>query len=156
MRSLFTIPFCTALAVIFASSVFLSAIPAAADGAVAMGMPGGDPNNGVRTWIATNEKSVEEASEKAMKGCKAAKNAKVAAACKIVETFRNECFALAVNGGATDPVTAVGWGFSSDSKVAVSRAVAQCELMRKGKGPTCRLDTTESEKPWLFCDGTAK
>lgn len=129
---------------------------ALAEGAVAMGMPGNDPNNGVRTWIATNEKTAGDASDKALKGCRDSKNPKVVDACKLIETFHDECFALAVNGGASDPVTAVGWAFAPESKSAISRSITQCELMRKGKGPECRLDTTSSNKPWVFCDGTAK
>jgi len=88
-----------------------------------------------------------------MKDCRAARNPKTGAACRLIGTFHDQCVSVAVNGdvvNATSPVIAVGWAIAPDSATAISRAIARCETMRKGRKEACQ---TEGQ---TLCDGSAK
>jgi hypothetical protein len=87
-----------------------------------------------------------------MEDCRAAKNPKTGAACKLIDTFTDKCAAVTSNGEPTAPVTAAGWAIAPDRVTAVNRALAACEAIRKGRGAMCRLDGENS----LLCDGDAK
>jgi Domain of unknown function (DUF4189) len=127
------------------------ATPSRAAGALAVGMPEGDPSKGFR-WSAYVNNS--DASSLVMKDCRASRNPATGAACKLVGTFRDQCVAIAVSGDPDPaPVSAAGWAIAPDSATATSRALAQCEAMRKKGGKACVLDNN-NQKP--LCDGKAK
>jgi hypothetical protein len=120
-----------------------------AEGALAIGIPDGNPARGFKWDVRVN---TEDPGRKVMEDCRAAKNPKSAAACKLIDTFTSKCVAITSNGEPTAPVTAAGWAIAADRITAVNQALAQCEAMRKGRGPMCRLDGEGS----LLCDGDAK
>jgi len=124
-----------------------------AEGALAIGLPNGDPHNGFVVGIAVNKATAAAAREGAMTQCRddeIPNTARARADCKIIEVFRNQCVNAAVNGDKTgNPSTAVGWGVGPDSATADSRAMAVCELMRRGRGRPCRPDGEP------VCDGDA-
>jgi len=122
---------------------------AVAEGALAIGIPEGNPAKGFK-WDAYV--STPDAATKAMDDCRKARNPRAAAACKLIATFNDQCVAITSNGEPTAPVTAAGWAIENDRVTAVNRALAQCEAMRKGRGPSCRLDGPDS----LLCDGNAQ
>jgi hypothetical protein len=123
-----------------------------ADGALAIGLPDGDPRNGFVAGLDVNM-SPDEARAAALKDCRGVelKRAERArAACRIVETFRNQCANTAFNGDETTASTGVGWGVCPDSAAANSRALVMCETMRAGQWIPCHPDGVP------FCDGDAK
>jgi hypothetical protein len=125
-----------------------------AEGALAIGLHNGDPHDGFVVGISHGESTADAAREKALAECKSnpiKQTARARADCRIIEVFRNQCANDAINGNATDTVaTAVGWGIGPDSATADSRAVAMCELMRRGSGAPCHADGAP------VCDGDAK
>ena len=137
-------------AVILGLAVALQASAGFADGALAVGMPGGEPKNGFR-YKATADLSADEARSQAMAACRNSKYPKTGQACKVIESFRDQCVSVALNGDANTPSTAVGWAIAPDSKAADNRASNACELMRvKARGRACHLDGDS------LCDGSAK
>jgi len=126
--------------------------PSLADGALAIGLPNGNPGNGYVVGAEIN-KSPEEARAAALKDCRGVdvkRTDRARAACRIVETFRNQCAQDAFNGDRETPSTGVGWGVGPDSATANSRALAMCETMRSGRGRPCKPDGEP------LCDGDAK
>jgi hypothetical protein len=138
---------------IAASVLFVAALAwatvAQAGGALAVGMPDGVPNKGFKWDLRVN---TADAATKVMEDCRAAKNPRTGAACKLIDTFEDKCVAITSNGEPTAPVTAAGWAIAPDRVTAVNQALAKCDAMRKGRGAMCRLDGENS----LLCDGDAK
>ena len=143
------------VATILASAILgLAAVPwpstrAFADGALVVGMPGNDPSNGFR--YATNSvKSTEDARADAIAQCRKSKYPNTGKACKLIEIFTDECAAVAFNGDADTPSTAVGWSIAANSRSAKREALEKCDQMRKGKGRECHIDGEAT------CDGSAQ
>lgn len=120
-----------------------------AEGALAVGMPEGNPNKGFRwsAWV-----NSADAAAKALEDCRNARNPKIGAACVLIGTFSDQCVAIAANAAPNVAVTGAGWAIAPDSETATKRAIAQCDMMRKGRGQPCALDGQEA----LYCDGSAK
>jgi hypothetical protein len=122
-----------------------------AEGALAVGMPGGDPSKGFK-WSARG--NMPDAASAAMESCRAARNPATGAACKVVGTFRDQCVAVAVSGDPDPaPVSAAGWAIAPGSATAIRRALAQCDAMRKKGGKACVIDNKDRT---AICDGKAK
>jgi hypothetical protein len=119
-----------------------------AEGALAVGMPEGNPARGFKWDSIVN---TSNAASKVMDDCHAARNPRTGAACVLIGTFSDQCVAVTSNGEPTAPVTAAGWAIAPDRATATKRAMAQCEAMRKGRGAACRLDGDNA----LLCDGKA-
>jgi hypothetical protein len=123
-----------------------------AEGALAVGLPSNSPRNGFAYGVAFNQ-TVDEAPSKALSDCRGVDvrdTSKARAACKVIETFRNQCVNISLNGDRNTPSSAVGWGIGPDTATANSRAQTMCETMRAGKGRECHLDGEP------VCDGDAK
>jgi uncharacterized protein DUF4189 len=123
-----------------------------ADGALAIGLPGGDPRNGFVAGLDVNMPA-DRARAEALKDCRGVdvqRTNRARSQCKIVETFQNQCANTAFNGDRETPSTGVGWGVGPDSATADRRALAMCENMRSGRGRPCKPDGEP------FCDGDAK
>ena len=142
------------LKTVSAFAIFCLAIlwfsPGMAEGALAIGMPGADPSQGFRHSKIVNDAN---AASEAMKDCRAARNPKTGAACKLIGTFHDQCATVAVNGDVVNeykPIIAAGWAIAPDSTAAISRAIAQCEAMRKGRRGECQIEGK------TLCDGSAK
>jgi hypothetical protein len=124
-----------------------------AEGALAIGLSGNDPNNGFVVGVSHDEATAADAQAKALADCRGSdiKNtSKARTACKLIEVFRNQCANDAINGDKDTPSTAVGWAVGPDSKTTDSRAVAMCEVMRRNKARPCHPDGEP------ICDGDAK
>src|SRR5262245_11939472 len=138
---------------IFASALLVAALAwtnaTCAQGALAVGMPEGNPARGFKWDVRVNTDNAETL---VLEDCRNAKNPRTGAACKLIESFKDKCVAVASNGEPTAPVTAAGWAIAEDRVTAVNQALAKCDAMRKGRGPMCRLDGDGS----LLCDGDAK
>jgi len=140
---------------IFAAFVFLGLLTIGADrsfaeGALAIGMPEGDPAKGFRHSKIVNDPN---AAEDAMKDCRSSRNPKTGAACVLIGTFSDQCVAAAVNGDAANtdkPIIAAGWAIAPTSAQASARAIKNCDAMRKGRKIPCLVDGK------ILCDGKAK
>jgi hypothetical protein len=122
-----------------------------ADGALAVGMPDGDPNKGFKWSAYVNNPN---AASEVMTACRTARSKRTADACVLIESFRDQCVAVAVDGNPDAPVTSAGWAIAPDSSTAIDRAIAQCEARKKGHGKLCVLDGGRDNA--LSCDGSAK
>lgn len=120
-----------------------------AEGALVVAMPDGNPNRGFRWSTRVNNPN---AASEAMALCQS--DERLAAYCTLVRSFRDQCVAIAVNGGPSDAVSATGWSIAPDSATATKLAIAQCETKRNGRGIACLLD--RGPQAALDCDGTAK
>jgi Domain of unknown function (DUF4189) len=121
-----------------------------AEGALAIGMPEGNPAKGFRHAKVVNDPN---AGAEAMKDCRNARNPKTAAACSLIGTFKDQCVAVAVNGDAVNqnlPIVAAGWAIAWGSATASREAIAKCEAMRKGQKSACQVEGK------VLCDGKAK
>jgi hypothetical protein len=49
--------------------------------------------------------------------------------CKIVADFKDQCFAMANDGGPHTPGTGVGWAVEDNLRAAEGQALAKCEAM---------------------------
>lgn len=126
---------------------------AVAEGALAVGLPNDDPQKGFVYGITVDKPSAEEAQRSAMSECKGVDvrdTSRAKQACKIIETFRNQCANAAFNGDRNTVSTAVGWGIGPDSATANNRALVMCNTVRKGTGRPCVVDGDP------VCDGDAK
>ena len=130
---------------------------ARADGALAVGLPDGSPSNGF-VYGVTTKMQLDQAQSTALDICKGINRennkipdraSKPQAACKIIKAFRDQCVAVSFNGDQHTPSTGVGWSIAQTSDAASTNALAACNTMRKGRGPSCRLATQ-------YCDGEAK
>lgn len=138
---------------IFTLAIILWSNAGFAEGALAIGLPDNSPNNGFVVGISHDKPTSAEARDKAMADCRGSnieRTTRAKAACRIVETFDNQCANDAINGSQSTASTAVGWAVGPDTATTNRRAVTMCETMRRGKGPPCRADGDP------ICDGTAK
>jgi len=100
--------------------------PAAADGAIAVGVPASVVQNGYAYGRTTNSENTRIASEHALSNCKSAKDATQIARdlCLVVMTFKNKCVALALDPKAGTP--GAGWAIANTQDDAETQAMAQC------------------------------
>ena len=129
---------------IVAGAVLCAAIsmitPAAlAEGAIAIGSSGNFAKDGFAFAAAYNKSSTEEASREALETCRKYDGApKMAAICRVVMTFSQECYALAFDPKAGTP--GVGWAISDDKVKAQERAQKNCEVTAgAGRRDFCKL-----------------
>lgn len=125
----------------------------AAEGALAIGLINGDPSKGFVVGVSHDDATTQDAQSKALQDCQGSdikRTDQARAACRIVETFRDQCANDAINGDRDTPSTAVGWAIGPDSATTNARAMTMCETMRRGKGKACHPDGE------AVCDGKAK
>jgi hypothetical protein len=130
---------------ILAGAVFCVAAhaitPAAlAEGAIAIGASGNFAKDGFAFGGAFNKASTEEASQQALETCHKYEGApKMAAICRVVMTFSQECYALAFDPKAGTP--GVGWAISDDKVKAEERAQKNCEVTAgPGRRDFCKVN----------------
>jgi lipoprotein NlpI len=121
---------------------------AAADGALAIGLPADVAKSGFAAGFSYNAKSKEDAEQTAMEYCKKAAAPKgTVALCKVIETFSDRCVALSMDPKVGTP--GAGWGLGDDLRGAQREALAKCESTA-GAGRRAACVVTESN-----CDGMA-
>lgn len=100
---------------------------AAADGALAVGEPRDVVAEGFAYGFALDEPTPETASAKAVTDCKAPTagiDPRAQALCRVVQTFKNQCFAVALD--PQDGTPGVGWAVADDTESARRAALAKC------------------------------
>ncbi len=123
---------------------------ARAEGAIAVGMPADVAAEGVAFGWVVGYKTRQEAEREALKQCHEFKEApeSTRALCAVMRTFRNECFAIALDPEAGTP--GVGWAILPSSQAAQSKAMADCRATAgREREKHCKVTSAR-------CDGTAK
>ena len=149
MRSLLSTLF-AATSLVALGAMLPLASPARAEGAIAVGMPADVAQQGVAFGWVVGYATRQDAEREALKQCHNFKDApeSTRALCAVMRTFKNECFAIALDPEAGTP--GVGWAILPTSQAAQSKAMADC---RATAGSTrerfCKVTSAR-------CDGSAK
>jgi hypothetical protein len=119
----------------------------AAEGALAIGLPGDVANEGVAIGWVINSDSEGTAHERALRGCLDFKDApaNTRALCRVIKTFRGECVAIALDPESGTP--GVGWAVAISMQAAETDALAACaRTAGAARQQFCRVTV-------LRCDG---
>jgi hypothetical protein len=124
---------------------------AMADGALAVGEPANVAEEGYAYGFALNKASADEANAAALSDCKTESpgvDKRAQALCKVVQTFRNQCFAVAMD--PQDATPGAGWAVADDKETAGRNALAKCQdTAGADRREFCKVTHTD-------CDGSAK
>jgi hypothetical protein len=120
--------------------------PAMADGALAVGTTSDVVKDGIAFGYVVDSTSSGDARTSAMQYCSTFKRApKAAAQCQLVATFKNECFAIAMD--PKDGTPGAGWAIAGTKVLAESRALANCRVTAgTARREYCEIDVAK-------CDG---
>lgn len=142
---------CAALLAAMAMSGLVAPRPAAGDGALAIGEPKDVAKEGYAYGFATNRANAEDASTAAMHDCKAESpgvDKRAQALCNVVQTFRNKCFAVAMD--PKDATPGAGWAVADDKETAGRNALVKChETAGADRQEFCKVTHTD-------CDGQGR
>jgi len=141
----------TAMAVLLIAAAALWSDVGAADGALAVGQPRDVAAEGFAYGFALNKSSSDEAKQKALDDCKTPAEGvdkRAQALCAVVQTFQNQCFAVAMD--PKDATPGVGWAVADNKDAAGQAAMAKCVATAgDDRHDFCKVTHTD-------CDGTAK
>ena len=134
-------------AAVFAAAAISFCSSAQAEGALAAGFSGDIVKDGISYGYSVNNEKSDAAVERALNECRVGKNApKMAAACKLVTTFKNECIAVAWDPKPGTP--GMGIAFGRDKAGAEQRALAFCKITAGAdRQDACQIDKS-------ICDET--
>jgi len=124
---------------------------AAADGALAVGEPADVASEGFAYGFALDEPTTEKASAAALRDCKTPTQGidpRAQALCAVVQAFKNQCFAVAMD--PKDATPGAGWAVADDKESAARAALAKC-VATAGDDRRDACEVTHSG-----CDGKAK
>jgi Domain of unknown function (DUF4189) len=124
---------------------------AVADGALAVGEPADVAAEGFAYGFALDQPTTEKANADAMRDCKTPTRGidpRAQALCKVVQAFKNQCFAVAMD--PKDATPGVGWAVEGDKESAARAALAKC-VATAGADRRDACGVTHSG-----CDGNAK
>jgi hypothetical protein len=135
--------------VLFAlAAAILRPIPGSADGAIAVGLPPDVVKQGFAYGYVTDYPDPNQADVQALKKCRETTIDAVRPLCAVIQDFKNQCVAVAMDPQAGTP--GVGWAVAPDSHAAEARALAKCERTAgPGRRAACAVDHSS-------CDGSAK
>jgi hypothetical protein len=131
-------------------SALAAPVPALAEGAVAVGMPADVVKEGVAFGWVINSRTRQDAEREALKQCHDFKDApkSTRALCAVMRTFKNECFAIALDPEPGTP--GVGWAVLPSKAAADSKAMADCRATAgRSRESFCKVTSSR-------CDGTAR
>jgi hypothetical protein len=99
---------------------------AAAEGALAIGLPKDVAKEGIAIGWVINSDSPDTARERALRGCLDFRDAPATtrALCRVIKIFRGECVAIALDPEAGTP--GVGWSVAMSMQAAETDALAAC------------------------------
>jgi Domain of unknown function (DUF4189) len=145
---------CILVITLFLLVITLGSSPSRADSALAIGLPADVAGFGFAVGQSLNESSFAEARRKAVEGCYKSPGASEAAKklCKVIATFRDQCFAVAIDPKAGTP--GVGWAIAETRDLADQAAIEQC----RGTAGASRRDYCAISHPDVDhgCDGKAR
>ncbi len=143
-------------AVVFAAASLMAGAlswpsPGAAEGALVVGLPADVAAEGFAFGYAVDKSSADEALAAALADCRAESpgvDKRAQALCAPVGSFRNRCFAVAMD--PQDATPGVGWAIAADKPGASREALGKCVATAgDSRRDACRVTHAE-------CDGTAK
>ena len=119
-----------------------------ADGALAIALPPDVVKQGFAYGYVTDYPDTNQADAQALKKCRDTTIAGVRPLCTVIQDFKNQCVAVAMDPQAGTP--GVGWSVAPDSHAAESQALSKCEQTAgPGRRAACAVDHSS-------CDGSAK
>jgi hypothetical protein len=117
-------------AALIAAMLALLQAPAQGAGALAVGSTSNVTKDGIAFGTAVNHASSAAARDAALQNCLRYEPApRAAARCRIVRTFRGECYAIAMDPQPGTP--GAGWAIATDRETARLRALAQGDGRRE-------------------------
>jgi hypothetical protein len=131
----------------------LQSSPCVAAGAVALGLPADVARVGFAAGHALNAADFDSARQTAIDGCHKSDGASVAAKklCKVVATFSNQCYAIAID--PKDGTPGVGWAIAESQELADKQAIGQCRSTAgSARAGFCKISSANDHG----CDGNAK
>jgi hypothetical protein len=130
------------------AAIVLGLLPAPAwsEGALAVGSTGNVTKDGIAFGTAVNYGSSNAARSAAMEKCSGYQSApKAAAQCRLVGTFRRECWAIAMDPKPGTP--GAGWAVASDKSTAERRALDACRATAgAGRTEFCEADSADCDE----------
>jgi hypothetical protein len=124
----------------------LSWTAASADGAIAVGQSGTPPHHEVAVGLSTDFATANAAAADALARCKASAGVKASTLrrCKVVQTFKNKCIAVAMDPGAGS--SGFGFGIAKSRSGARNAAVVQCgQTADRGRAKQCKVLGTDCD-----------
>ena len=121
---------------------------AVADGALAVALPPDVVKQGFAYGYVTDYPDVNQADAQALMKCRDTTIAGVRPLCKVIQDFKNQCVAVAMDPQAGTP--GVGWSVAPDLHTAEAQALSKCETTAgPGRRAACAVDHSS-------CDGSAQ
>jgi Domain of unknown function (DUF4189) len=138
-----------AFALVLISTVIGTFSPATADGALAVGSTSDINKDGIAFGYVVNSGSESNARSEALESCRNFKRApRAAAECLLISTFKNECFAIAMD--PKDGTPGIGWAIAATKLQAEVRALQSCKATAgSARRQYCEIDTVK-------CDGESR
>jgi hypothetical protein len=128
------------IALLAAALTALSWTAASAEGAIAVGEAGTAPRHEVAVGLSTDFPTARAAAADALARCKASSGVKAStlARCKVVQTFKKQCAAVAMDPKAGS--NGFGFGIAKSRSQARSAAVVQCsQTAGPGRANACKV-----------------
>ncbi|HTC05611.1 MAG TPA: DUF4189 domain-containing protein [Xanthobacteraceae bacterium] len=123
-------------------------VSGSADGALAIALPPDVVKQGFAYGYVTDYPDVNQADAQALKKCRDTTIEGVRPLCAVIQDFKNQCVAVAMDPQAGTP--GVGWSVAPDSRAAEAEALSKCEeTAGPGRRAACAIDHSS-------CDGSAK
>ena len=121
---------------------------AVADGALAVALPDDVVKKGFAYGYVTDYPDADKADAQALKKCRDTTIDGVRPLCEVIQDFKNQCVAVAMDPQAGTP--GVGWSVAPDLHTAEAQALSKCESTAgPGRRAACAVDHSS-------CDGSAK
>ena len=123
-------------------------VSGSAAGALAIALPPDVVKQGFAYGYVTDYPDANQADAQALKKCRDTTIAGVRPLCEVIQDFKNQCVAVAMDPQAGTP--GVGWSVAPDSHTAEAQALSKCESTAgPGRRAACAIDHSS-------CDGSAK
>jgi hypothetical protein len=143
-------------ALVMAAGLLASVMSAAAEGSLAVALPADVAHMGFAYGSSLNSGSADAARTGAIDGCRGAlgnASQDVRNLCKVVASFRDQCFAVAMD--PKDGTPGVGWAIADDQATADREALGKCrDTAGDSRREFCTLDVQAGARS-RGCDGNA-
>jgi len=123
-------------------------VAGSAAGALAIALPPDVVKQGFAYGYVTDYPDADRADARALKKCRDTTIAGVRPLCTVIQDFKDQCVAVAMDPQAGTP--GVGWSVAPDLHAAEAQALSKCEdTAGPGRRAACAVDHSS-------CDGSAK
>jgi hypothetical protein len=144
------------LALAFVAAFPFAPSPTVAEGALAIALPSDVAKGGFAYGRSANWRSEDEARADALKFCReSATEPKLRSLCAVIDTFRDQCAAIAMDPKAGTP--GVGWAIAATRQAAERQALTQCrDTAGSSRRDFCEVDKGVGSVTGTLCDGSAR